>query len=777
MKRMLTLFFTVLLAVLSCGFALADETDAIDMFDDAYMQEYGLCDSNGRLSLRSVEWDGSTCYAYMTDGAVYLCEPGQAPQKLCALPVAPENFGLTGGTLTADEMAQLDETVTHIAVNGGVVYGYNVYSGGWGVMDENGMHWNENRLDFSCLFREDDSSPDRIVRSFIVDRALVVLAYTQDAYGGYGYAIISFDPETGESKKYTVEGLCGACRGAGSALICLFSREDAYSLCTLDIADGKTAPVDVAVDMQTPEGGLGGLAYDADADAIFLSANGKVWRSLRGQRFEAVSEVQTVNITNDACAWTLADGRYVLFLDGGMHIRGEDEITGRQLTFSGSLQPAARNLYQSRHPDVILNFIDQADTESLTRNILIQDDTVDIYILQADYTFTSMKSKGLAASLSASEIIAADVAQMDSAVQGVLCDDAGNVLAYPESLMLWRYGINAGYWRMLWPDRPLPETFGEVLDAWIDWERNLAQDYPGLGFDGEDFDYAQWVEEIIRIYVMQHDAGGLPDLNAPALKSALEKLREICEIRVSEGRTVHGEPDPQLATDSETGPGLIFYITLSDAMDADAPVQYRTADDYLYGEAKGEFVWLPLSFGAEPLKNTDGRMSLYVVNPYSKHMEEALSFMECMTEVQAAPYLYYAIHPKVNAPLEDANYEETRARYAGMQEMYQKAIETAKADGRDTEELETELRYYEAYLAEDGYRWKIAPETIRRYRAMISEKPLNVHAALLYIAAGDTVSMGLIRSACDRYADGSLSLDTMLQEISSKMEMICRENR
>lgn len=776
MKRILTVLFAAMIAVLTCGAALADEIGSIDMFDDAYMQEYGLCDSNGRLYFQSVDWDNSTCYAYLTDMAVYVCEPGGAPQKLCTLPSEPENFYLIDGTLKDDEIAQLYETVTYIAAYHGAVYGYNVYSGGWGVIDESGIHWNESRLDFSCLFHEDSFYPDRIVRSFMTDRALIVLAYMQDAYGDFAYALCSFDLQTGKCRKYTVNGLCGACRGSEGELLCLLSQDETYSLGTLDMTTGKTAAVDVAVDIQAPDGELGGLAYDADAGAIYLSANGKVYRSLHGQRFEPVSEVRTTYITSETRAWTLPDGRYVLMLDG-MHIRAEEAINDRQLTFCGGLQPDAMNLYQQKYPDVILNVRDQADAQALATGITTQDDAVDIYILQADYTFTSMKNKQLAASLSASELIAADVGQMDSAIQRVLCDDAGNVVAYPEALMLWRYGINEGYWHMFWPDRPLPETFCEVLDAWMDWERDWAQDYPGLGFIGEDFDYAQWVEKIIRLYVMQHDTDGLPDLDAPALKSALEKLREVYEIRVSAGRTVHGEPDPQIANDSETGPGFIFYVTLHDAMFPDALVQYRGTDDYLYGLPKGEFRWLPLTFDGNSAMDTDGRMNVYVVNPYSRHLEDALHFIECMTEIEAAPYLHYAIHPDVNEPLEDAHYEEMRARYTGMREMYQSAIDAAQADNRDTEKLENELRYYDAWLAEDGYRWRISSEAIRQYREMISEKPLNVHAESPYIGAGDASTLVFIRSACDRYADGNLSLDAMLREISSRAQMICAENQ
>ena len=334
MKRILSVLCAAVIAVLACASALADEPERIDMFDDAYMQEYGLRDSEGRLYFQSMDWDGSTCYAYLTDMAVYTCEPGGAPQKLCTLPSEPENFYLLNGALNDDEIAQLYETVTYIVADRGTLYGYNVYSGGWGVIDASGIHWDENLLDFSCLFQEDDFYPDRVVRSFMTDQALVVLANTYDDNWVSSYILYSFDLETGESGKYDVEGLCGACRGADGELLCLLYQDEMYSLCTLDLTTGKTTPVDVAVDLKEPNddylGGLGGLAYDANTDAIYLSANGKVYRSLSGQPFEPISQVQTDGIILATRAWTLPDGRYVILIDfdDGMQILGDGNING-----------------------------------------------------------------------------------------------------------------------------------------------------------------------------------------------------------------------------------------------------------------------------------------------------------------------------------------------------------------------------------------------------------------------------------------------------------------
>ncbi len=140
MKRMMSLLLAMMMVVLSCGTVLADSSGSIDMLDDAYIEEYGLCGSDGRLYFQFMDWDGTTCYGYLTDMSVYACPVEGAPQKICTLPDAPENFESYEGNLTEEQIAQLYEIVTYIAAYQGTLYGYNVYSGGWGVIDEGGIH-------------------------------------------------------------------------------------------------------------------------------------------------------------------------------------------------------------------------------------------------------------------------------------------------------------------------------------------------------------------------------------------------------------------------------------------------------------------------------------------------------------------------------------------------------------------------------------------------------------------------------------------------------------
>ena len=73
-----------LMLLLCAGGALAESDGSLDVFDDAYMKAHGLVDANGvRLYIQDMDWDGDTCYAYLTDMGIYTYTPGGEPEKLC----------------------------------------------------------------------------------------------------------------------------------------------------------------------------------------------------------------------------------------------------------------------------------------------------------------------------------------------------------------------------------------------------------------------------------------------------------------------------------------------------------------------------------------------------------------------------------------------------------------------------------------------------------------------------------------------------------------------
>lgn len=767
----------IILLILACVFCTASAENK-DIFTNEFMQENGLYDQTGRFYFQSVDWDSDICYAYLTDMSVYTCTSEGVVSKMCKLPSPPDNFYLIDGELSNDEIAALYETVTYTVPFRGKLFGYNVYSGRWGAIDAQGIHWESIALDFSPLFYEDEFYPARVVRSFMNDRELVLFVNAQDEFDGNYYTIFVFDLQNGVERQIKVDGLCAMCQIDSENFLCLLNADTQYSIAKLNITDGTTETLTIPVDFPIDNDEIGGLAYNPNSQEVYLAGGGKVYKGKADRTFEAIAEVQTYLLSTETAAWVLTDGRYVILLDG-MHIRHEGIIDDNQLKISGAVDMQALKLYQNEAPNVIVNFCDEVSAEELARQIITQDDNVDIYVIEANYTFASLKEKKMAALLGVSKKISTDVSEMYPEIQSVLKDKDGNILAYPADMMIWRYGINEGYWKLFFEGIPLPSTFEEVMDAWIVWERDYAEEYPGVGFIGSDFNYAELIEDFIRYYVMQHDKDELPDLNSESLKSVLEKLDTICTIRIAKGRPIHGEPDEQLKTDSETGPGFIFYPTLDWPLIENSSVRIITEDSYLYGVLKDDFTWLPLTFEKDTAANTDVRMYVYVVNPYSKHMETAIRFVEIMAEQQASPRIYYALHSQCNDPLPNEDYDAKRVHYEEQVALYQEAIDSANENGRDTSQLEYELQYYMDWLNDDASQWLISEGAIRVFRASLEKEPYDAHVDSLYVSTTATEAGSFIKSACEKYAasEGRSSVDSLIKEIMSKIKMIYMESR
>lgn len=788
-KRTLCAALLALLLIL-CTAAAAESDDNLDVFDDQFMQEYGLLDASGlRLYVQDMDWDGDTCYVYMTDMCIYTYTPGGEPEKLCTLPPAPENFYARVDGLTDEDLEQLYNTVTYISVWDGALYGYNVYSGRWGVIDDEGIHWEESSLNFSRLFHEDSFFPDRIAYSFMTDEALYVLADSPNEQGEYVYALFAFDLWDGTSERYDYDGLLGAASryeepGGSQQLMLLYCDErldTTYNGVFFNLDDRSFLPGSLWLDfLKEGDENLGGLAYNSQTGEYYLAANGALYASGTwedGTQFREIAVLNTSYVIPETHGWALSGGRYAILSDG-LHIRTGGGQLDKTLKVAAVASITELELYQAEHPEVRLSTGSGMDQQTIIDYLLIGDNTVDIYSMPLNYAFNLIKEKGLAVSMSGSEVIEADVSRMDEQVQSALRDAQGNIVAYPagDRVELANYGIHEGYWRMAFGDRPLPTTFEEVLDAWIEWEENdLIEEYPMLGFTpAEGFSYESWVRRFITIYIRQHDAQGTPDLYAPELRTVLEKLANLAKVRQQHGRGIRGESDGDRALSSETGDtAFIFNPSSQVAMEGD---DHWVTMGNVYDQYPGDVTWLPLTFEKDAKQYTDASMYVYFINPHSWHKEEALQFIECMTNPRAIPRVYYAVHPDMNEPLENEEYEEVKAWYESRCEEYRAGIETAKAQDGDTEELERQLRNYENWLASDEGRWEISANNISAYRAMIAEHPLNLHMSSPYLYAMTLGESNFVNTLCAQYAQGDMPTDLFLQKLSERLNMVALED-
>ncbi len=459
---------------------------------------------------------------------------------------------------------------------------------------------------------------------------------------------------------------------------------------------------------------------------------------------------------------------------------GDAPRTG-SLTLSGCVPDKAVMAFLRAYPDIDVRFDTSVTAAETLRRLTLHDDAVDIYEVRVDYAFSQLVDKGLAVPLTASAALARDVAGLDENVRAALCAKDGAPMAYPSQIRFIETSVDEAWWTRLTGGAPLPETWNEVLDAWLEWETDWASFFPGVGFMALDFDHAALAGMIVKAYVREAGSDdGAPDMGSPALREALEKLEAVRDIRLELGRGVHGEEDPLLRTDGETGARPIFSLS-----DTGVPIdtesmqlqQARPAGADEYGMPRTSMTPVPLRFDAAAPARTDVSLEAYIINPYGAHAEEALRFLEILTDRDVDFGLYYAVHPGANEPYENPDFEEYRAWYQRRKEEAEAGVVRAKQTGEDASRLESELAFLNEWFAsEDRVRYYYSAETIAAYRARVAAAPLRLYARSPYISSGDSVEGGVLEDACARYAAGLLTLDGFLKELAAKMTAIALEN-
>lgn len=715
-------------------------------------------------------------------------------QFICHLTDFPKDWWehYRDGTLTDEEIEQMGNVVTNIVIRDRDLYGFSSFSGKFGRISGAGPEWNEVRLDVSALRNDPDDIRARSTHRVFLTDDDQFYTMTYDENWEY-FDLHRFDLATGKCRTYKVNRMVNACPYKdGEFMVQRVDENGAYVISSLNLETEELTDLDYDLsqfDHENIEKQACGLAYNGydGVECIVVASDGLIYRIYPGEKpricdtYKDVIFYESVPTVLIGCANYMVCSGYMswcMLYEYGEEI--EPDAVDRVVIAGGipHFYDGADKVLQEECGDITVHEVIEVTGEELADQLNTKNDSVDIYVLPADSTYYSILRKGLAADLSSSLTISEDVEAMYEPIRELLVNGQGQVVAYPADLRVRRFGINEGYWNQVFPDRPLPRTFSEVMDAWIEWEENWAEEYRGVGFFMGEFDYADTVRRLISLYVEQHADEELPDLTAPALREVLEKLQRVYEIRTEAGRsTSYDVPDELLADTGETGPGIVFWCDVRDAAYVDSTATLTYDSDYIHGVLKAHWTPLNITFEADAAPYTGARMSVYVVNPYTKHLGDAIRVVEALTERAANPYLYYAAYPEHNEPYEKPGFEDELRRSEEQVKLYEASIEKAKAAGKDTDKLEGQLNYYKTLIEnQESEKWVVSQETIDAYRKTVEECPLRLNAQSPYSDQDGGLST-VISQMSYRLADGQVTLDEMLSTIQDRAKMMYLENK
>ncbi|MEG0494303.1 MAG: hypothetical protein RR696_13990 [Clostridia bacterium] len=737
-------------SVLLASTALAENTTfSLDVFSSTELAKAGaavteIVPSNG------IAYGKDKIYCYFDSMEVY-AKSEDGIEFVCKLPDIPSD-AFSKGVIDTESRALLKDTVTYIVANDRKLYGYNVYSGKYGEIDTNGIYWYDTTLDFSCITPGEDQNPNRVVQSYLTDSMLYVFVSEIDAVTwDESYALYGIRLADGTANRISLINPINICMMDEETFLVLSKNADAYSLSRYNTKSNIDEKISVDLSQIPASWTIGGLAYDCDSKAIFLCTNDRVLRSLQGKDFSISGYLPSDHMLSETVAF-VSKGIYYLFTVENLYscIPSENPQQVQLICESGTLSDAVRNVFQAQNPDVLLTHIANAPTvEELNRMLLTGDDSIDIFEVSADYVFSEMKNKGWIAPLDDAPGIKADVAQMAPAVQAVLTDKNGKIVAFPFHISAWQYGIHRENWARVFGERNYPSSFDQLLDAWIEWESTGAEQFPEYDFV-EAFDYESWCKFIIESYVRQNDDRQMLDLTNKELLSALEKLKAINDIRTQAGRTTK-----EVDANVEGFDGYIFTKLMLEPL---------TTPDEAY-------VWTALSFGEASVRQMDVKLEVLIVNPHSKHLEEALGFISCLTNESIDPTLYYAVHPSLMKPLENPEYEQRISQSTELVNDLNTQLDKCTPDQREhlTDQLQ-EAQY--AVVEAENERYIISPAAIANYQRY---SEFNFHTNNVLLGTTAHTMQENMESAIQRYAQGELSIENMMNELSRIMKMIMLE--
>ena len=330
----------ILILCLAC----APVTQAERLFRDSFAEAFHLT-NNDILTGVSLTAAGDTVYRLLTDGDLYTWEPKGDRYALYAhVPAAPwakVNVEIPFLRQSADVQCALTESVSQLIPAGDEIYGFNVLSGRIGLIDGDGWHSNGVCLDTAALWPSAEVYPERLRNAFITGGKLY-------AFHDINYStsktpqptLLVFDLTNGACAVTEMPGTITCCRYTPGKLLCLQDNgTETPVLAVYELGSGRMTgmeiPVPVSIERKYFNQAfylhcrIGGLAYDAGSDSVYLADTHNLWCSTAGGIFQ-----QTANdlwavwdqnhegesmMTAEVEAWTLPSGGYI-FQNGTWYV-------------------------------------------------------------------------------------------------------------------------------------------------------------------------------------------------------------------------------------------------------------------------------------------------------------------------------------------------------------------------------------------------------------------------------------------------------------------------
>ena len=760
----------ILLLLVCFPFCGISENGSNEAFNDDFLKS--ASEEAQDLYVRQIIQADSTIFAYLSNGAVYAYDDEDpSPRLYCHLPLDPR-IRAPYSQLQAEEKDRVAETIQAIAYGDGTLWGINIYIGKVGEITQEGIAWSDTQLDITPLVSQTNGWMYRIPSAFVRSGSLYVyIALDDGPYPLNNYEMIVYDLSNGSYKELDIQNTQGYCEYSLDDLLLLRNNEErGYFLSKLNLNTGAIDDLPVIMPDIADSSVIGGLVYDPSLNRIFVCAENIIWSSTQGEPFEKVGQVAIPSLLGETVAWLQSDNRYAI-VDGKLYICdiNKDVVENDTLYIQGIVDSTYRDFVEE-NPEISVVVVpgSMSSPDDIAQDMVLGNTSVDIYEVFADSTFTALKNKGYAADLSASSWLTADIQSMYPAIQQLLKDENGNPVAYPKLFLLGNWQVNEALWYLVFGDIELPQTYEEFLDAMILWEKELADNYPEIDFV-MNFDHADWVKRIISAYAQQYEKPNeLLNLNNEILINALSKLKRVSDLRTQHGRPIH------FVEDEEWQPKPELFITAGyNYVLVNSGKSLSLRSELYHGVNLNNYIDIaPLAFEVGKDVSIQGKMVVRFVNAQSVRKDLAIRYLEYDARIENNPRTYYATHPGVNTPLENQNYKKKMNELQKERDELVEILNTT--EGVDRMDIEDTIHYIDSMLNDqEAERWLISGDMLASYRE--SAPQIRFFDESVYVSSQGSALDRQLDPIYQRYANGQLTLQTFIDELSQKLQMVYLE--
>ncbi len=394
-----------------------------------------------------------------------------------------------------------------------------------------------------------------------------------------------------------------------------------------------------------------------------------------------------------------------------------------------------------------LSFSDSAD---LMTRLLNKDSSVDIYSISVSCGVQALKEKGYLPAIP-SDVIAEEISHMLPAIRDVAMQQ-GQVVAVPYYISTDGWGVNDALWQEICPDRRL-ETWQDYFELvrWWEQQKELAEEYTltisGVGRQ-------QLIDEMLRAYIQTYERPDEPlRFDTPYFMDTLAAAVQLTPIEYT------GEEDDEAWDDMLNRPTLM------------QPVMSRLGT---FSDRNFRRIPLP-AFEEGGRRCVYGDLTLYIINPYSQHQQEATWYLEAV--VQTMPEdTAISLSPDGAAPLESPYWQKNYDK--NKKELEEIEAAWPEADDATRERLMRRQSTLEKWFSrsdEEQGRYLITAQELEEYQDVMQY--LYIGDESLFLGYSDADVFYELLHQTDRYIQGNLTLEGCVQEMNRIAAQLFYENQ